>query len=103
MIEKYNPSILQNEQECYISGKTNCDLVRHEIYFGKNRQASKKNGFWVYLTPEWHNLSKYSVHLNKQTDFKLKQDCQMKFEETHSREEFLKLIGKNYLEEKNGN
>ena len=27
----------------------------------------------------------------------LKRHCQMKYEETHSREEFMALIGKNYL------
>jgi hypothetical protein len=28
----------------------------------------------------------------------LKRHCQMKFEETHSREEFMSLIGRNYLD-----
>lgn len=30
-------------------------------------------------------------------DLRLKQDCQRKFEETHSREEFMAIIGRNYL------
>ena len=97
MIKKYSPSILQDKQECYFSKKMNCDLARHEIYFGKNRQTSKVQGFWVYLTPEWHNEANYSVHNNIKTDLILKQDCQRKFEETHTREEFIKIIGRNYL------
>ncbi|WP_418205773.1 hypothetical protein [Anaerotignum faecicola] len=28
---------------------------------------------------------------------RLKQDCQRKFEETHTREEFMAIIGRNYL------
>lgn len=30
-------------------------------------------------------------------DLRLKQDCQRKFEETHTREEFMAIIGRNYL------
>lgn len=30
-------------------------------------------------------------------DLRLKQDCQRRFEETHSREEFMAIIGRNYL------
>lgn len=62
-----------------------------------NRRISEENGFWVWLRADWHNLASYGVHFNKDLDRKLKQACQEKFEETHSREEFVRLIGKNYL------
>ena len=48
-------------------------------------------------------MSDYGVHFNKKLDLKLKQDCQRKFEETHSREEFLEIIGRNYLGDENEN
>lgn len=92
-------SILQTEKECYITGST-FNLHRHHIYFGNpRRQISEDNGFWVWLTGALHNQSNDGVHgKNGQAlNLKLKQDCQRKFEETHSREEFMKLIGKNYL------
>ena len=93
----YNPSILQNNKECFISHKTT-NLVRHEIYYGTaNRKISKENGFWVWLTPEWHNMSENAVHFNPKLDLYLKEKCQRKFEETHERKEFMSLIGKNYL------
>ena len=92
-------SILQDKQECYITGQTN-GLHKHHIYFGYPwRRISEENGFWVYLAPYLHNQSNIGVHGKdgRELDLMLKRRCQEKFEETHSREEFMKLIGKNYL------
>ena len=92
-------SILQDQKECYITGSTN-NLHRHHIYFGTgHRKISEKHGFWVYLIGALHNQSDNGVHGKNghELDMKLKQDCQRKFEETHSREEFMKIIGKSYL------
>lgn len=90
-------SILQTEKECFITGRTD-NLHLHHIYFGIGlRKISDDNGFTVYLTAELHNMSNKGVHFNRELDLYLKQTCQRKFEETHSREEFMKLIGKNYL------
>lgn len=94
----YAPSIMQTDEYCYISKRENIDLVRHEIYYGTaHRKISKENGFWVYLDPFWHTISNNSIHKNKTLDILLKQVCQRIFEKTHSRDEFMKLIGKNYL------
>ena len=92
-------SILQTEKECYITGQT-MGLHKHHIYAGGRRQISERNGFWVYLAGWLHNQSDEGVHGKNghALDLKLKQDCQRKFEKTHSREEFMKLIGKNYLD-----
>jgi hypothetical protein len=92
-------SILQTEKECYITGSTH-NLHKHHIYAGiGRRKISEQNGFWVYLIGALHNQSSEGVHGKNghKLDLMLKQDCQRKFEETHSREEFIKLIGKNYL------
>ena len=94
----YNPTILQDKEECFVSGET-FGLVRHEVFYGTaNRKLSKKYGLWVWLTPYWHNMSNDGVHFNKRLDLQLKQYAQSKFEETHSREEFMKIFGRNYLE-----
>jgi len=92
------PSILQDVKECYETGSI-YNLHCHHVYCGKNRKISDKNGFWVWLTGIYHNEDKIlSVHFdNIELNEQLKVDCQRKFEETHSREEFIKLIGKNYL------
>lgn len=89
-------SILSNELECYICHRWS-DLHRHHIYFGANRKVSEANGFWVYLCPYHHNMSNEGVHMNRKADLMLKEACQRKFEEAHTREEFVKLIGRNYL------
>lgn len=91
-------SILQQEKRCYITGSTG-NLQKHHIYFGRNRKTSEKHGFWVWLIGELHNQSDLGVHCKNghELDLRLKQECQQKFEETHSRSEFMALIGRNYL------
>jgi len=92
------PSILQDVKECYITSRID-NLHPHHIFFGTgNRKVSDNNGFWVWLTGEYHNQnSRIDVHHNKKLNLKLKRECQARYEETHSREDFIKLIGKNYL------
>ena len=94
----YAPSIMQSEEECFVTKAQGIKLDRHEIYFGTaNRKISKENGFWVWLTPALHNMSSIGVHFNREFDLQLKTACQRKFEEIHTREEFRKLIGKSFL------
>lgn len=92
-----NKSILQDKKECYITGRTD-GLHKHHIFGGSNRQISEKHGFYIYLVPYYHNMSDKDIHFDKRFDLYVKRKCQEKFEETHSREEFMKLIGRNYLE-----
>ena len=90
-------SILQDEKECYECG-ARVNLHEHHIYFGTNRKISEKNGFKVWLCGRHHNQSNDGVHCgNHDLDLALKQDCQRAYERTHSREEFIKLIGRSYL------
>lgn len=91
-------SILQSEKKCYITGST-YNLHRHHIFAGGRRQISEREGFWVYLIGQLHNQSNDGVHGKNghALDLKLKQDCQRKYEETHSREEWMLLLGKSYL------
>lgn len=90
-------SILQTERECYITGATE-GLHKHHIYFGNPlRKISEAHGFWVWLRWDWHNGSNHGVHFNRDLDLRLKRECQAKFEETHTRDEFMSIIGRNYL------
>ena len=56
-------------------------------------------GFWVYLRHDWHE-AEYGVHGRDghELDLRLKRECQREYETTHSREEFMALIGRNYLD-----
>lgn len=92
-------SILTNDKKCFVTGRTD-NLHKHHIYFGAgNRQVSEDNGFWVYLTGAAHNQSDYGVHGKNghDLDLKLKRICQREYEKTHTREEFISLIGRNFL------
>lgn len=90
-------SILQDEKECYECG-ARVNLHEHHVYYSANRKISEKNGFKVWLCGQHHNQSNDGVHCgNHSLDLKLKQDCQRAYERTHSREEFIKLIGRSYL------
>ena len=105
---KTAPSIMQTEEECYITRKwynayygPRERLHLHHVYMGnKNRDISDTYGFWCYLRPEYHNRSNMAIHEKngKALDLELKQDCQRAYEALgHSREEFIALIGDNYL------
>jgi hypothetical protein len=90
-------SILTDEKVCWFCLSTR-DIHLHHIYPGTaNRKISDKHGFTVYLCAKHHNMSDNSVHFNREMDLNLKKACQLKFEQTHSREEFIKLIGRSYL------
>jgi hypothetical protein len=62
-----------------------------------HRKLSEKYGLKVYLCDRHHLVSKECVHQNPQLEAILKQYAQKKFEETHSREEFIKIFKRNYL------
>ena len=88
-LEKERYSILTNNLKiCYICKTKKEDL--HEIYGGRNRKISIKNGFVVPLCRKCHQ--------NNEILQKLQRELQKKYEKTHTREEFIKLIGKNYLD-----
>lgn len=63
----------------------------HHIFEGRNRKNSTKYGMIVPLCREHHQW----VHKTNYKGFKEK--AQKEFEKTHSREEFIKIFGRNYL------
>lgn len=88
-------SIIQTEKQCYFCHTTK-DLALHHIYGGKNRKVSDKHGFTVYLCHN-HHTGDEGVHKDETALMVFKTLCQEEFEKTHSREEFLRLIGRSYL------
>ena len=89
-------SILQNDKYCYVCGKLT-DLQDHHIYFGSKRRTSERNGFKAWLCITHHTENKTGVHSNRELDLTLKRHCQTVYEKNHSREDFMKLTGRNYL------
>ena len=92
-------SIIQAGDRCWFCGTTQ-NLHTHHIYGGANRNISEKHGFKVRLCAFHHNLGGNGecVHRCREMDLELKRACQEAYEEEHSREEFIKLIGKSYLD-----
>ena len=92
-LEKNRYSILTNDMEhCLICKSPFVDI--HEIYGGSNRKVSMKNGFTVPLCREHHRTA--TIDSFASTFLKVK--CQKEFEKEHTREEFISLIGRNYLD-----
>lgn len=91
-------SILTDDLEVsYLSGLP-AECIHHCFEGYGRRKISEREGFIVPLTNREHNMSNNAVHFNKKLDRYFKQLCQSKWESMgHSREEFIKLIGRSYL------
>lgn len=81
---------------CYICRKRG-ETALHHIYGAANRWMSDENGFTVFLCPECHTESPSAVHRCHETDVWLKARCQRVYEKKHTRADFMRLVGKNYL------
>jgi hypothetical protein len=90
-------SIMQSEKACYISGRTD-NLEDHHIFGGANRKNSERYGLKVWLNHNWHNEPPDGAHHNAETMDYLHREGQMAFERVHgSREDFMRIFGKNFL------
>ena len=89
-----------NEKTCIVCGsKQNIHI--HEVFFGTaNRKISIKYGLCVCLCGRHHNEPPQGVHFNKTLDRNLKSFAQKKAMKHYSWtiDEFIKIIGKNYLD-----
>ena len=74
---------------CYYCHTVIGEMDIHEVYGGSNRQRSMKYGLVVPLCRKCHSSELVIQDLKKW--------CQRKYEETHTRDEFIKIIGKSYL------
>lgn len=83
----------------------NCDstysIEEHHVFFNRGqRKISDKHGFIVDLCSICHRSQPQGVHGgNRELDLKLKRICQEEYERNHTRAEFMRLIGRNYMEE----
>ena len=88
-------SILQDKKQCYICGRTSC-LHDHHIFAGSRRQKSEEYGLKVWLCVR-HHTGEDGAHSVPWMIDRLHKDGQKKFEETHTRDEFIRIFGKSYL------
>lgn len=90
-------SIIQSEKKCIFCDSTYKVEKHHCLHGTANRKLSEEYGLTVWLCPYHHRDTKYGVHGNNEKDLLLKQLAQQKFELTHTRDEFVKIFGRNYL------
>lgn len=60
---------------------------------------SEEHGFKVKLCPKHHRTGTDAVHQNIKNLRMLQKDAQREYEKTHTRQQFMELIGRNYLED----
>lgn len=104
MSRKRTKSIIyQPEGTCYLCMLLNDDyrekpvLQEHHIYPGSNRQASEENGLKVKLCPDHHVFGAEAVHNNIDNLRILQRIGQQVYEQGHTRGDFMRIFGRNYL------
>lgn len=88
-LERDRDKDLIKKGKCEYCGKYSNRLDPHEVYGGSNRKRSIKNKFVALLCRNCHDDNKVIEELKKK--------YQREYEKEHTREEFIKLIGKSYL------
>lgn len=90
-------SILQSEKECFVTGRKE-GLHKHHVFEGTaNRKKSEEWGLYIWLTPEFHNMSSKGIHFNKDFDMRVKQYAQKEFEKRWGHEKWMEEFHRNYI------
>ena len=103
---KHAASLMQpKDGQCWICSRVYyCfrkypNIQKHHVFFGNGRrEISEANGFTVYLCPQHHTDGPNAVHRNQRMNRLVQRATQDRFEVNHTREEFMALIGRNYIE-----
>ncbi len=88
-LERERDKNLNKSGKCEYCNRYFKKLDPHEIYGGSNRIRSIKNRFVALLCRECHDNEEVTKELRIMT--------QLEYEKTHTREEFIQLIGKSYV------
>ena len=90
-LERQRDKDIVKSGKCEFCGRECKRLDPHEVYGGSNRQRSIKHKFVKLICRECHSNEKVIAQIRK--------DVQKEFEKTHTREEFIKLIGISYIKD----
>lgn len=101
--KRHPPSILPSDKHiCFLCAR-NGDYrpkitEEHHVFFGSGlRDASEENGLKCDLCIPHHRTGPEAVHNNQETREYLCRIFQQQYERTHTHEEFMELVHKNYL------
>ena len=98
--KRHPPSILPSDKHiCFLCARNGDYRPKitevHHVFFGSGlRDASEENGF--KCIPH-HRTGPEAVHNNQKTREYLCRIFQQQYERTHTHEEFMELVHKNYL------
>ena len=103
---KHTESIMQHKDgRCWLCVHLYGDYTihravdKHHVFFGTGlRRVSEENGFIVYLCQEHHTIGPKAVHRNQAVNRFVQAKVQREYELLHTREEFMALIGRNYIQ-----
>lgn len=88
-LERQRDKDIIKEGICEFCGNYSKKLDPHEVYGGSNRKRSIKHKFIKLICRECHS--------NENIINQLRTETQKEYEKNHTREEFIKLIGKSYI------
>ena len=90
-LERQRDKDIIKEGICEFCGNYSKKLDPHEVYGGSNRKRSIKHKFIKLICRECHS--------NEKVIAKLRIETQKEYEKTHTREDFINLIGKSYIKQ----
>jgi hypothetical protein len=103
IIEKQGSRICWLCNALYDDDSEKRDLHKHHIFMGKYRKIAEREGLWIHLC-RYHHTGDIrgdaeAVHSpNKNRYSRMLQElAQKKWEETHSHEEWMDLMGENFI------
>lgn len=97
----YAPSILQDDcTRCFVCGRRDRKLDRHEVWGQALRQKSKKYGLWIMLCHDPCHTGSDGIHNHPERSYGLKAYAQFHAMKKYgwSVDDFRKEFYKNYLE-----
>lgn len=80
-------------EHCYICHKQ--AIQRHHVFNASNRGHATDDHLWIPVCLDCH--IKIHNERSQRLNYSLKRDGQLAYEEDHTRDEFMKRYGKNYL------
>ena len=89
-----NSVLIDDMYHCIICGRS--PVQRHHVFGGSLRKLADEDGYWVPLCMEHHTGSK-GVHHDREFSESLKESAQLHFEQTHTREAFIRRYIRSYL------
>ena len=101
------PSILHDKKSrtCYLcimlhdNWSEHSTLQEHHVFSGPNRTNSEENGLKLYLCRDHHVYGPEAIHNNARIRHEVQRMAQREFERQHSHKEFMKIFGRNYLDQ----